>query len=125
FFSGTGMQTLLSTVLQLNRDLGCAAFILPGLMADAIDDTWLETLRTIVEHAGTLNAGMPLYATVALGSDSVKDTAGIQDVLAEFETLEVEGAYLLFEHPNGEYIVQDPIWLANALELAAGLRLLG
>lgn len=125
FCSGTGMQTLLSTVLQLNQDLGCAAFILPGLMADAIDDIWLETLRTIVAHAGTLNAGMPLYATVALSSDSVKDTAGIQDLLAEFETLDVEGAYLLFEHPNGEYIVQDPIWLANALELAAGLRLLG
>jgi hypothetical protein len=125
FFSGTGMQTLLSTVLQLNKDLGCAAFILPGLMADTIDDIWLETLRTTSEHAATMNAGMPLYATVALSSDSVKNTAGIQDVLAEFETIDVQGAYLLFEHPNGEYIVQDPIWLANALELAAGLRLLG
>lgn len=125
FFSGTGMQTLLTTVLQLNQELGCAAFILPGLVADAIDDIWLETLRTVAEHAGSLNAGMPLYATVALSSDSVKNTAGIQDVLAEFETLDVEGAYLLFEHPNGDYIVQDPVWLANALELAAGLRLLG
>lgn len=125
FFSGTGIQTMLTTVLQLNQDLGCAAFILPGLMADTIDDIWLETLRTTAEHAATMNAGMPLYATVALSSDSVKNTAGIQDVLAEFETLDVQGAYLLFEHPNGDYIVQDPVWLANALELAAGLRLLG
>lgn len=125
FFSGAGMQTLLSTVLQLNQELGCAALILPGLMADTIDDTWLATLRTTAEQAATLNAGMPLYATVALSSDSVKDTAGIQEVLAEFESLDVAGAYLLFEHPNGDYIVQDPVWLANALELAAGLRLLG
>lgn len=125
FFSGTGMQTLLTTVLQLNQELGCAAFILPGLMADTIDDTWLDTLRTIAAQAAAMNAGMPLYATVALSSDSVKNTAGIQEVLAEFETLEVEGAYLLFEHPNGDYIVQDPVWLANALELSAGLRLLG
>lgn len=125
FFSGPGMQTLLSTVLQLNQELGCAALILPGLMADTIDDTWLATLRSTSEHAAGLNAGMPLYATVALSSDSVKNTAGIQEVLAEFESLDVAGAYLLFEHPNGDYIVQDPVWLGNALELAAGLRLLG
>lgn len=125
FFGGPGMQTLMSAVLQLNQDLGCAAFILPGLMASSIDDDWLATLRATAEHAATMNAGLPLYSTVALSADSVRNTAGIQDVLAEFETQEVEGAYLLFEHPNGDYIVQDPIWLANALELAAGLRLLG
>lgn len=125
FFSGAGMHTLLSTVLQLNQELGCTALILPGLMADTIDDTWLATLRSTAEHAATLKAGMPLYATVALSSDSVKNTAGIQEVLAAFESLDVAGAYLLFEHPNGDYIVQDPVWLANALELAAGLRLLG
>jgi hypothetical protein len=125
FFGGPGMQALMSAVLRLNQDLGCAAFILPGLMATTIDDDWLATLRATAEHAAIMNAGIPLYATVALSADAVRNTAGIQDVLAEFETLQVEGAYLLFEHPNGDYIVQDPIWLANALELAAGLRLLG
>jgi hypothetical protein len=125
FFGGPGMQTLMSAVLQLNRDLGCSAVILPGLMATTIDDDWLATVRATAEHAVTMNAGIPLYATVALGADSVRNSSGIQDVLAEFESLEVEGAYLLFEHTNGDYIVQDPIWLANALELAAGLRLLG
>ncbi|MCY0998323.1 hypothetical protein OWM54_14405 [Myxococcus sp. MISCRS1] len=125
FFGGPGMQTLMSAVLQLNRDLGCSAVILPGLMATTIDDDWLATLRATAEHAVTMNAGIPLYATVALGADGVRNSSGIQDVLAEFESLEVEGAYLLFEHTNGDYIVQDPIWLANALELAAGLRLLG
>jgi hypothetical protein len=125
FFGGPGMQTLMSAVLQLNRDLGCAAFILPGLMATTIDDDWLATLRSAAEYAATMDAGMPLYTTVALSSDSVRNTAGSQEVLAEFETLDVAGAYLLFEHPNGDYIVQDPVWLANALELAAGLRLLG
>jgi len=114
----------MSDVLQLNRDLGCAAFVLPGLMATVIDDDWLATLRATVEHAATMDVGMPVYATIALGSDSVRNIAGIQEVLAEFETLDVAGAYLLFEHPNGEYIVEDPIWLANMLELAAGLRLL-
>lgn len=125
FFGGLGMQTMMADVLQLNRDLGCAAFILPGLFATTIDDVWISTLRATSEYAATMNAGMPLYATVALSSDSVRDTANIHEVLAEFETLDVGGAYLLFEHPKGNYIVEDPIWLGNALELAAGLRILG
>ena len=125
FFGGPDMHKLMEAVLQLNRDVGAAAFVLPGLLATTIDDDWLGTLRATAERAATMDAGMPLYATVALNAESMRNTAGIQEVLAEFETLNVNGAYLLFEHPNGDYIVQDPIWLANALELSAGLRLLG
>jgi quinol monooxygenase YgiN len=124
FFGSPAMQAMLNDVLRLNRRLGCDAFILPGLMATAIDDDWLATLRSTVEQVVAMNSDMPLCATIALAADCVRNTAGIHDLLAEFETLEVDGAYLLFEHPNGDYIVQDPIWLANALELSAGLRLL-
>lgn len=125
FFGGPGMQTMMNDVLQLNRDMGSDAFVLPGLLATAIDEDWVGTLRATAEHAATMNAGIPLYATVALNAESVRNTVGIQEVLAEFETIDVAGAYLLFEHPNGNYIVNDPVWLSNALELAAGLRLLG
>lgn len=125
FFGGPGMASMMDDVLKLNRDVGSEAFVLPGLLATTIDDNWLGTLRATAEHAATMNAGMPLYSTIALNADSMRNTSGIQEVLAEFETMGVEGAYLLFEHPNGDYIVQDPVWLANAMELAAGLRLLG
>lgn len=125
FFGGAGMQTMLAGVLQLNRDMGAAAFVLPSLMASAIDDDWLATVRATADHAATMNVGMPVYATVALSSEAVRNTAGIQDLIAEFETLKVDGAYVLLEHPDRDYIVQDPQWLTNALELSAGLRLLG
>jgi len=125
FFGGPGMASMMDDVLKLNRDVGSVAFVLPGLLARAIDDDWLGTLRATAEHAATMNAGMPLYSTIALNADSMRNTSGIQEILAEFETMNVEGAYLLFEHPNSDYIVQDPVWLANAVELAAGLRLLG
>lgn len=123
FFAGPGIQRMLDAVMQLNEDLHCSAIILPGLMATSIDDIWLDTLRATVEQASNNDAEM--YATIALSANSVRDSTGIQDIIAEFESLAVDGAYLLFEHPNGEYIVQDPLWLTNALELAAGLRLLG
>lgn len=124
FFSGPGVQTLLNDIVRLNRTLGCSAIILPGLMATTIDDDWLATLRATAEHAMTMNLGIPVFATVALGANSVRDTDGIHEIIAEFESLAVDGAYLLFEHPNGEYIVGDPLWLANVLDLSAGLRLM-
>ena len=36
-----------------------------------------------------------------------------------------DGYYIVCEHPNGDYLVQDAIWLAHVLDLTAGLRLAG
>ncbi len=36
-----------------------------------------------------------------------------------------DGYYIVCEHPSGDYLVEDPIWLANILDLTAGLRLSG
>ena len=33
--------------------------------------------------------------------------------------------YVVCEHPNGQYLVDDPNWIANVLDICAGLRLLG
>ena len=33
--------------------------------------------------------------------------------------------YLVCEHPNGDYLVTDPGWLANVVDLVAGIRLAG
>lgn len=125
FFGGDGLETMLGSLWRLNQALGTSGFVLPGLMADAVDDDWLETLRAPVRTAAELDVDVPIYATVALASDIVRDMDAIQDVLEEFEELEVDGVYVLAEHPNGEYLVEDPIWLANVLELCAGLRLAG
>ena len=36
-----------------------------------------------------------------------------------------DGYYIVAEHPNGNYLVDDPNWLANLLDLAAGVKLRG
>lgn len=125
FFGGDGLETMIGTLWRLNQALGTSAFVLPGLMAGTVDDDWLETLRAPVRAVADMDLDVPIYATVALASDVVRSMDAIQDVLEEFEELDVDGVYVLAEHPNGEYLVEDPIWLANVLELCAGLRLTG
>src|SRR5690606_7813383 len=70
-------------------------------------------------------SGRPLFATVALGADAVKSDESIDEVLAAAETWGVAGVYLVCEHPKGEYLLTDPTWLSNVLDLVAGLRLKG
>ncbi len=125
FFGGDGLEKMMNALWSLNQALGTHAFVLPGLMATTIDDAWLATLRAPAAAASGMRVEVPVYATVALGSDVVRNMDSIQDVLEEFEELDVDGVYVLAEHPNGEYLVEDPIWLSNVLELCAGLRLVG
>lgn len=37
----------------------------------------------------------------------------------------MDGYYIVCEHPSGQYLVTEPTWVANVIDLAAGLRLQG
>lgn len=124
FWSGAELQQLVARLSNLNRKLACGAFILPSLFAENVGDDWVAQQKIIIDEAqGASN--LPLFATVALGADAVKSDESIDEVLAAAETWAVAGIYLVCEHPKGEYLVTDPSWLANVLDLVAGLRLKG
>jgi hypothetical protein len=125
FWQGPGLNELLKKLLRLNFELEASAFILPGILAAAIDADWLETQRAIWAEASTLNAGIPLFLTVALSADALKNNDQVALLMEESEKWNVPGCYLVFEHPNGDYLVEDPNWLANTLDVAAGFKLRG
>jgi len=122
FWSGAEMRELIRKLVALNTVLRCKAMLLPGLYAERVDDDWLARQKLMIDEAGALTE-FPLFVTVALGADAVRSDDQIDDILAAAETWEVAGVYLVCEHPRGEYLVTDPTWLANVLDLAAGLRL--
>lgn len=124
FWSGTELRVLLTKLGQLNTSLGCKAFVLPGLFAERVDDDWTARQRMMIEEARAVST-LPLFVTVALGADTVKSDDAIDEVLSAAEHWSAQGVYLVAEHPNGEYLVTDPAWLANVLDLVAGLRLKG
>lgn len=125
FFGGPGMMDMLRSVLQLTQQLGCDAFIVPGLMATQVDDTWLGIIRELALAALKIDSGLPIYLTIALGSEPMRSLDAVQEVLEELRTLNLSGVYLLAEPPNDQYLTDDPVWLANLVDLVAGLRLQG
>ncbi len=124
FWTGEGIKRLLSRLFNLNRSLNCDEIILPGMHADQINDDWLGRQSAIIDLGRQAsNDSDQLIATIALGEDVVRDADQVHDLLTAAEKWNITSYYLICEHPDGEYLVRDPNWLANVVDLIAGLRL--
>jgi hypothetical protein len=125
FFQGPEMESLVRQIVELNRDLGTEAIILPGMLANPVDDLWLAHHETFLTTARDMAGGTKVYATLALGADTARNREHVTALLEAVSRWRADGYYIVCEHPNGEYLVQDAIWLAHVLDLTAGLRLAG
>jgi hypothetical protein len=125
FWQGPALSRLLNDLRQLNTDVGCSRFLLPGLFAATIDDDWLETERAILEEARAISGQTSLISTIAISADAVRNADQISLLIERAESWKASAYYVVCEHPNGQYLVDDPNWIANVLDLAAGLRLGG
>jgi hypothetical protein len=125
FWQGPPLSALLRDVTKLNREVGCKRMILPGLFASAINDDWLETQRAILEESRAIEEELPLIATIALSAEAIQNTEQVSLLLERAESWKAGAYYVVCEHPNGQYLVEDPNWLANVLDISTGLRLNG
>lgn len=126
FFKGPEMVSLVRQLVELNNDLGTEAIILPGMLANPVDDVWLGHHELFFTTARDVAGNSkPLYSTLALGADSARDSEQVTALLEAVPRWGADGYYIVCEHPNGDYLVQDAIWLAHVLDLTAGLRLAG
>lgn len=126
FWSSSDLRRLLTKLSNLNCQLHCSDFILPGIYAAVVDDDWLARQSAVLEEAQRLNLDdLPQLATVALSSEATRSEDQIHAILDAADNWNTDGVYLVCEHPNGDYLVTDPVWLANVLDLTAGLRLKG
>jgi hypothetical protein len=125
FFQGGALRDLLTRLRDLNAEINAHSIILPGLLASGMDDAWLEAQRAVVDAARELAQDQKLIMTIALDADTARNQDHVERLLESATGWGADGFYVVAEHPNGEYLVQDPNWLTNVLDLTAGLRLAG
>jgi hypothetical protein len=126
FWSGAGLNEQLTKLVELNLELGCAAWILPGHSTSVVNDIWLECQRSTIEAAQKLqNNQFELIATVALNVDATKNPDQIHDLIESVKDWSVSTIYLICEPPKNQYLVDDPVWMTNLVDFIAGLRLSG
>jgi hypothetical protein len=125
FWQGQALSRLLDSLRDLNNRVGCARLVLPGLFASTVDDDWAETQRAILEEARARIDNASLISTIAISADAVRNANQIADLVERAEAWNAPAYYVVCEHPKGQYLVDDPSWIANVLDLCAGLRLAG
>jgi hypothetical protein len=125
FFGGPALVKLVSDLRELNINLETSTAILPGLLAQEVNADWLATQDAILAEASHASFGRPLCQTIALSAAACRTESQVSMLLEHAEQVPVESYYLICEHPNGSYLVDDPSWLGNVIDIAAGLKLGG
>lgn len=122
--SGSGTGELMAAVERMNADLSTGRRIIPGLLARDVDEDWFAFQSHFIQEARRWLTG-PMLATIAVGSQPMRDEAKMEAIIERAEGWPVDGFYVVAETPPGQYLVDDPNWLANLLILVSGLKLLG
>ena len=120
--SGVGAGKILKKLAELNLSIGAKRIILPGTLANPVSDPWFAFQEIIIQEAPTYFAGCELFATIALSTTSMLDETQIEAIIDRAAKWNVSGFYVVAQ--STDYLNESPLWLANLLILASGLKLL-
>lgn len=113
---------LLEELAGINKTLHTEMFIVPSCITNQIDDRWGEIQKMIVDQARAVASDQRLLITVAIGKDVILDISQVETIMQFAEVWDVDGIYIVSEHPEPYYLVGAPIWIANLLSLVAGIK---
>jgi hypothetical protein len=118
-------ETLLTKLSEINTAVNSEAFILPSNIINKIDDLWGKVQGMIASQGRKVANGRRLLLTIALGKEVLSDEVQSESVTQYAERWNIDGVYLVCEHPEKYYLVDKPIWVANLMSLVAGIKRLG
>lgn len=113
--------TVLTALKELNDKAQTNAFILPGLYCERVTDIWLNIHDDIVDAASSYSERQ--FGTLCLSSETLRFQDQLDQLLEKTEEWNLDGYYVIAAHPDGEYLIEDPVWLSNLLSFCAGLKL--
>jgi len=123
--AGPELAQLLQSLLALNNSAQAEQFIIPGIYGERVDDDWLAVQDSVITEAAAVVTDRQRIATICLSGEAMRFEDQIEMVINSAEKWDVDGLYVVPEHPVAQYLVDDPMWLANLLVLCSGLKLQG
>ena len=117
-----GLDDTIHKLVELNREVDSESLILPAFTATKIDDLWNRVQKMAINCAKKYGAEFSRIHTISLSGDVMNDEEQIEKVIAYVEEWEVDGVYIVCEHPERYYLVDKPLWVSNLLSLIAGIK---
>lgn len=125
-FTDTNLTTMINEIWKnYNKEIGTDAFILPGCYAEEITDSWFEYQEKIIDISKAIDTDRPIFATIALSEAVLNTEDQLHTLLARVEEWSIDGFYVIADHTSNPYLVDNPNWLANLMDLTVGMKLLG
>lgn len=120
--------TLIRNINNYNDIIQTNKFIIPAIMRK-YDEDWLEKWRAdsikLIDATKKVVSGKKAILTLALPSDLLCQSEELIEKMIDISgQFDVDGFYMIIEPTNGQYLVDNPLWLSNVLQLCAGLKLL-
>jgi hypothetical protein len=124
FTGGRALKDVLNKLKELNNASGTVDYILPGIYDSTINEDWFKVHESIVNASVDIMGDMERLATICVPSDCLRlNEEQLEAIVSRTEDWDVDGYYIVAEHPNSQYLVDDPLWLSNLLVLCSGLKL--
>lgn len=118
---------LIKNLRHYNNIIDSREFIIPAIMRKYNEDwflQWQGNSKKLTNVSRRLVHDKTLLLTLALPSDLLSQR---EDVIEQFidnaGKLEVDGFYVIAEPPAKQYLVENPLWLSNLMQICAGLKL--
>lgn len=121
-----------SKVLAIKRYNDIAktkAYILPSILHD-YDNDWERTFifqsKRFIEAAKDIMTDKPIYVTLTLPKELlIQNDSIIEPFIQEVLEWDIDGYYIIAEALERKYLVDNPMWLSNILQLCATLKIEG
>lgn len=119
--------SLIGKISYYNTLINSKEFIIPAIMRKYTEEwfnQWLANSNKLSEVSRKLITDKSLLLTLALPSDLLSQREDhIEKLIETAGKLDVDGFYIIAEPPAKQYLVENPLWLSNLLQLCAGLKL--
>lgn len=123
FTGGKALKDVLKKLKDFNNASQTTGYILPGVYG-TINEDWFNVHESIVDASVGIMGDIERLATICIPSDCLRlKEEQLEAIISRTEDWNVDGYYIVAEHPNSQYLVDDPVWLSNLLVLCSGLKL--
>lgn len=113
---------VISEISDINYEIGSDQMIIPSMTANDIDYDWNKLQLSYIREANRHAPDLKKMHTVALTSEVLENENLVESIVAYAEAWDVEGIYIVCEHPESYYLIERPLWVTNLMSLVAGLK---
>jgi hypothetical protein len=113
---------VIASLAQMNSEINSEAFILPSQTISKFDERWHKVQSAVANQGRQYANGRKLFQTISLSSDAITDETQIENIVQSASQWDVDGVYIVCEHPQRYYLIDKPIWVVNLLSLVAGIK---